>query len=316
LLDVVVERLIAEGRGSALANRFHIFLLTPSRQPVAVLRLARSYGSGLFEEVEGKPRLDEVVMGVLHLAETQAPRASRGDKVAKEIMKSVQDVLLRKRGGLLKPFTTSAPRSSLEASVSLLGRCRSMPDEIATAMHRWVEDRFPGLVPRDEIPFWESGGIYCTRTGLKRRDEEYRVLMEDKIPENTEAIGKAASYGDLSENFEWTAAIEQQRQLTEKAAAMEAELKVAQAIEDQERAPDIVAPGMTVTYDQDGEHQTITILGPWDEGEGVMSYNAPVAAGMLGAKAGDTVTLDVPEGAITVKVVSLELAVPIEAQEA
>jgi transcription elongation GreA/GreB family factor len=55
--------------------------------------------------------------------------------------------------------------------------------------------------------------------------------MHEKIPANSEDIGRAASYGDLSENFEWTAAIEQQRQHTEKAGVREAALKLAKAIE-------------------------------------------------------------------------------------
>jgi transcription elongation factor GreA len=159
----------------------------------------------------------------------------------------------------------------------------------------------------EELPFWEGGAIFCSREGLARRREEYRVLMHEKIPANSEDIGRAASYGDLSENFEWTAAIEQQRQLTEKAATIEAELKLAQAIEDQKLPPGVVAPGTRVTFEQDGQSaQTVRILGPWDVGPDVMSYRAPLAAGMLGAKAGETVQVTLPAGVATVKVVAIE----------
>jgi transcription elongation factor GreA len=245
-------------------------------------------------------------MGVLHLAETQAPKAARKDKAAMLVMKGVAEVLLGKRGGLLEPLCETAPRTTLEQAVGLLDRCRTMPDEISNATHRLVEDRFPGLVPREEIPFWESGGIFCTEAGLRRRRDEYRVLMDEKIPENQAAIGKAASYGDLSENFEWTAAIEQQRQLTEKAAAMEAELRLAQAIEDQELPEGLVAPGTRVVYEEQGSRKEIRILGPWDVGEGIVSYRAPVAAGMLGARSGDTVTLELPQGDVNVTIESVK----------
>ncbi len=309
LLTAVAGRLVESGRGPALANRFHIFLISPSKQPIAVLRLAREFGDGLFEGIEEAPAHIEVVMGLLHLAETQAPKASRGDKPAKEVMRELGDVLLRRKGGLLAAFVDQAPRPSLEAAVSLLARCSGMPDEIDTEVHRLVENRFPGLVPRDEIPFWETGGIYCTHAGLARRNKEYRVLIDEKIPENSETIGKAASYGDLSENFEWTSAIEQQRQLTEKAAAMEAELKVAQAIEDQELPEGIVVPGSRVTYKEGGKSKTITILGPWDLVDGVISYLAPVAAGMLGAQVGETATLKLPSGDVDVEILKIEAVV-------
>ena len=91
-----------------------------------------------------------------------------------------------------------------------------MPDTIVNAISSACDERFPDLVPRDDTPFWDSNNIFSGREGIALRQEEYRVLLEEKIPENSAAIGKAASYGDLSENFEWTAAIEQQRQLTER----------------------------------------------------------------------------------------------------
>ena len=309
LLEQVAAKLVETGAGDVLANRFHIFLLAPSKQPEAVMRLAKVFGAGLFDDVEGAPSREEVVMGLLHLAETQAPKALRGDKAAKEIMRVLQDVLLaRGKKGLLVPFVKSAPRSMLEAVVGLLKRTRGMPDAIDTALHKHVEERFPGLVPREEIPFWESGGIFCSSAGIDKRHAEHRDLVDKKIPDNQDDIGRAASYGDLSENFEWQAAIERQRQLTEKAAAMSAELKVAKAIEDQVIPEGIVAPGMRVTYIERGETKTVTILGPWDVAEGVVSYQAPVAAGMLGASVGDVATLVLPEGSVDVTIEAVEPA--------
>ena len=67
-----------------------------------------------------------------------------------------------------------------------------------------------------------------------------------------------------------------------------------------------MSPGTRVTYEQDGKPLTITILGPWDAGEGVVSYRAPLAAGMLGAKAGETVQVTLPSGVATVTVVAVE----------
>jgi transcription elongation GreA/GreB family factor len=308
LLDTAADRLLAAGRGDALANRFHVFLLSPSRHPQAVMRLAKRFASGMFDGVPGAPSLTEVFMGVLHLGETQAPKAERGDKPAKEIMRTLVEVLLARKGGLVAPFAKAGTRSDLAAAMGVLVRCRRMPDEIATGLRHAVEARFPDLAPKEEIPFWQTSGIFSSRDGIRRRQEEYRVLTQEKIPANSTDIGRAASYGDLSENFEWTAAIEQQRQLTEKAVAMEAELRLAQPIEDQALEPGVVAPGTRVTYRQDGKESTIVILGPWDVGEGIVSYRAPLAAGMLGARSGESVTVDLPSGQATVSVTSVEPA--------
>ena len=309
LLDAVTDRLLEAGRGSAIANRLHIYLLQPSRQPFTVIRLAKRWAAGVLDDVEGAPSLAEVFIGMMHLAETQAPKAEREDKGAKAVMKTLVDLLQHKRYKLFERFGTEATRPEMERAIGVVTRSRTMPDEITIPLQTACHARWPDLVPRDETPFWESSNIYCSNDGLARRHEEYRVLLEEKIPENSESIGKAAAFGDLSENFEWTAAIEQQRQLTEKAAAMEAELKLARAIEDQDLPEGAAAPGTRVTFEQDGKAKTITIMGPWDAGEGVVSYRAPMAEGMLGVAAGDEATLELPGGQVVVKIVTVERAV-------
>jgi len=306
ILDLVAERLVADGRGEALANRLHIFLLSPSKQPGTVLRLARRFTAGLFEGVQGAPSLVEVFMGLLHLAETQAFPALRGKKDARDALDGVLELFMQKKHGLLPDFASVATRVEMTRAMGVLARCKALPDNLVGALGAACRERFPDLVPRDDTPFWDSNNIFCSRNGLQRRQEEYRVLIEVKIPENSETIGRAASYGDLSENFEWTAAIEQQRQLTEKAAAMEAELKLARAIEDQELTEGMVSPGTRVTYVEAGETKVIRILGPWDDGADVVSYRAPVAAGMLGARAGDRATLELPSGRVEVEIRAVE----------
>jgi transcription elongation factor GreA len=305
LLDTVCDRLAEEGRGPALANRFRIFLLAPSRHASAVLRMAKRYADGQLDGVEGAPTLPDVVMGLLHLAETQAPLAARGDKPAKEIMRLLEEVLFARKGGLVTRFAASGTRGQLAAALGVLARCRQMPDEIVAGVRKPIVARHPDLAPKEVTPFWEGNAILSTRAGIERRKEEFRVLLHEKIPANSADIGRAAAYGDLSENYEWAAAIEQQRQLTEKAAAMEVELKLAQAIEDQVLEPGVVCPGTRVTFEQDGEDRTMEILGPWDQREGVVSYRAPLASGMLGARVGEALDVTLPSGQarVIVKVV-------------
>ena len=144
---------------------------------------------------------------------------------------------------------------------------------------------------------------------MERRSAELRELTDVKIPANSEAIGKAAALGDLSENSEWEAAIEEQRNLTARAQEMEAEIRSAELIDEVALPADTVAPGTRVSYREVAtqEEHSIVILGPWDaHGEEVISYRAPLAAGMLGLQAGSKGTLDLPSGAIEIEVLTIE----------
>ena len=159
-------------------------------------------------------------------------------------------------------------------------------------------------------PFWQGDTIWTTRSGLEKRSAELRELREVKIPDNQDAIGKAASFGDLSENAEWEAAIEEQRNLTQRASDIENELRQADLIENAALPEDTVCPGTEVVYrDSDGSEHQILILGPWDSDRPdhqVVSYRAPLAMGLLGLHPGESGTVTLPGGEIEVEVVRVE----------
>ena len=153
--------------------------------------------------------------------------------------------------------------------------------------------------------------IWTTKIGLERRSAELRELTESKIPANEVAIGVAASYGDLSENAEWEAAIEEQRNLTQRAMDIETELRETDLLENVALPQGEAAPGTKVCYrEDDGREREVAILGPWDGdtwgGVQVVSYRAPLAAGLLGTKIGATATLALPTGEEQVEVLSVE----------
>jgi transcription elongation GreA/GreB family factor len=70
------------------------------------------------------------------------------------------------------------------------------------------------------------------------------------------------------------------------------------------------APGTRVKYrEANGREREVAILGPWDgeswEGVQVVSYRAPLAAGLLGSRAGETADLVLPSGEEQVEVLSV-----------
>jgi len=147
---------------------------------------------------------------------------------------------------------------------------------------------------------------------MRRIKDEYNVLVGEKIPANSKAIGAAAALGDLSENSEWESAMEEQRNLTSRATEMDKQIRSARLVEDQEIPDGIVAPGTRVTLleEESGKQRIYVILGPWDATEeSTINYRAPIAHGILGLSVGETGELPSPGGPIAVRIERVERAI-------
>ncbi|MGD9547314.1 MAG: GreA/GreB family elongation factor [Candidatus Krumholzibacteriia bacterium] len=141
---------------------------------------------------------------------------------------------------------------------------------------------------------WEEPGtIYTTEPGLRRQQDALKFIIETEIPQVARQIGEAASFGDLSENSEYTAALEKRDQLASRATRMQAELDMAKTISHDMAASDFVNIGTRVTVRllPDGPEEVYTFLGPWDTDveNRTLNYQAPLAQAFMGAKAGQVV---------------------------
>ena len=108
-------------------------------------------------------------------------------------------------------------------------------------------------------------------------------------------LQEARAQGDLSENADYDAAREHQAQVEARIHEVEAILKQAEIIEEDESAKEIVRIGSVVTLKDlsDGEVATYTIVGTTeaDPFEGKISNESPVVQAILDKKAGDVVTI-------------------------
>ena len=103
--------------------------------------------------------------------------------------------------------------------------------------------------------------------------------------------------------------MEEQRNLTGRAQDMDGELRKARLIEDQEIPVGVVAPGTRVTFQVMGssEHQSWSVLGPWDAIEDdIVSYRAPLAKDLLGRKVGDKAQIQDPRGPRDIRIEKIE----------
>ncbi|HHV46019.1 MAG TPA: transcription elongation factor GreA [Tissierellia bacterium] len=151
--------------------------------------------------------------------------------------------------------------------------------------------------------------IFLTSEGLKRLENELDELKTVRRKEIAERIKQALAFGDISENSEYDEAKNEQAQLEERIAKLEAVLRNAKLIDDEEISTDVVSIGSKVVvndleYDEEMEY---TIVGSAEANpfEGKISNESPVGSALLGKKKGDIVEVQVPDGVIKYKIITI-----------
>ena len=127
---------------------------------------------------------------------------------------------------------------------------------------------------------------------LERKKEEYRDLVENRIPQNIKDISIARSYGDLRENFEYKAAKDMQAVLNRRKGEVGLEINRAKGTDFSKPDTSAVNIGTIVTLKkEDGSSVDYTILGAWDGDPETktLSYQSVVAKGLMGQKVGANV---------------------------
>ncbi len=164
------------------------------------------------------------------------------------------------------------------------------------------EEGPPGLPPG--TPF------YMTPAGAAALREELRKLWEEERPKVVEVVSWAAGLGDRSENADYQYGKRRLRQIDGRVRFLRKRLERVQVVDPAAQARrDQVFFGATVTYARasDDAEVTITIVGvdEADSAQGRISWVAPVARALLGAKVGDTRKLRTPAGAEEIEVVDI-----------
>jgi transcription elongation factor GreA len=149
----------------------------------------------------------------------------------------------------------------------------------------------------------EPGGEVLTQAQKDALEAELEELEGPRRAAVVEAIATARSFGDLSENFEYHAAKNEQGLLEARIAKLRARLRHAVVVEHD--TDDHVGPGSIVEVaDEHGETIEVTIS---SVGGGV-STDSPLGAALLGAAVGDVVEVHAPRGAWKARVLSIRRA--------
>jgi transcription elongation GreA/GreB family factor len=161
-----------------------------------------------------------------------------------------------------------------------------------------IVKRYPAiqtLISGDQTK--QEANLLVSWESLERRKDEYRELVEKKIPANSKEIAVARSYGDLRENHEYKAAKEMQKLLMRRKADLETQLVRARGTDFAAPRTDVASIGTVVRATDLATNQQglFKILGAWDSDpeKDVVSYLTPVAQSLLGHKVGDEVEFEI-----------------------
>jgi transcription elongation factor GreA len=140
-----------------------------------------------------------------------------------------------------------------------------------------------------------------TKRGAELLREELHRLKTVERPANSQAIAEARAHGDLSENAEYHAARERAGFIEGRIAELESKLGNAQVIDPKllQDSEGRCVFGATVDVEEkDGQSSTWQIVGE-DEADikqGRISVSSPLARGLIGKEAGESVEVQTPGG--------------------
>ena len=152
-----------------------------------------------------------------------------------------------------------------------------------------------------------------TYAGLKKLEEELHDLKVVKRKEVAGKIKEAREQGDLSENAEYDAAKDEQRDIEARIEEIEKILKNAEVVVEDEVELDRINVGCKVkVYDYEFEEEMeLKIVGSTEANslEGKISNESPVGKALIGKKVGDVVSVETQAGVIEYEVLKINRSV-------
>ena len=149
-----------------------------------------------------------------------------------------------------------------------------------------------------------------TYAGLRKLEDELHDLKVVKRKEVAGKIKEAREQGDLSENAEYDAAKDEQRDIEARIEEIEKILKNAEVVVEDEVDLDRISVGCKVKvhdfeFEEDME---LKIVGSTEANslEGKISNESPVGKALIGHKVGDTVEVETPAGVFAYKILEIQ----------
>lgn len=151
-----------------------------------------------------------------------------------------------------------------------------------------------------------------TYAGLKKLQDELQDLKVNQRREIAQKIKEAREQGDLSENAEYDAAKDEQRDIEARIEQIEQILKNAEVVDEDEVDLDVVNIGclvrvLDIEYNEEEEYK---LVGSSEASslQNKISNESPFGKALIGAKVGEVVEVEAPAGVVKYKVLSIQRA--------
>lgn len=148
---------------------------------------------------------------------------------------------------------------------------------------------------------------FVSTQGLEDLKKEFDQRKNITRPEIAQKISSAKELGDLSENFEYHEAKEQQGQ--NESRIMELEQMIREAVLVQQKTGGItLSLGCTFTAEKDGEKKVFQLVGSSEANplEGKISNESPMGQAFLGHTVGEVVEIKTPAGVVNYKIIEIK----------
>ena len=159
----------------------------------------------------------------------------------------------------------------------------------------------------------EEKKAILTYAGLKALEDELENLRVVKRKEVAGKIKEAREQGDLSENAEYDAAKDEQRDIEARIDELEKILKNVEVVVEEEVDLEKINVGCTILVHDDEYDEEIEfkIVGSTEANslQGKISNESPVGQALIGKKVGDVVDVETPAGNIRYTVLKIERSI-------
>ena len=149
-----------------------------------------------------------------------------------------------------------------------------------------------------------------TYAGLRKLEDELQDLKVNRRQEVAQKIREAREQGDLSENAEYDAAKDEQRDIEARIEQLEKILKNAEVIDEDDVAIDSISVGCCVTVldIEFDEELDFKIVGSTEANslKGLISNESPLGLALLGKKKGAIVEVEAPVGVVQYKILEIQ----------
>jgi transcription elongation GreA/GreB family factor len=320
LCDWISRELARAGRPELLASACDKTTSAPDQHPEAfgwVWRWLLSSGEAAPAPSAGEPeRLDRVsaTVSLLDLMNRlrRAPRHEGKRAEAREVLSKLRNLVQAGDCRLVRAAIAGTDPAEARRLHEAIVSNEGLPGETRLELLNALRERHPDEFAEKKT-LWEDGWVYSTAAGIARRQAEMEKLVNVDLLRNSQEIGKAAARGDLSDNAEFRAALEQRDRLTERANSMRDELRHARTLDAVAISGLEVNVGTAVRLRNvlTGRELVATFLGPWDADPGrqVYSYLAPLGRRFMGKKKGERVRATFDEGEAEYEIAAIEKAV-------